>query len=33
MVANPAYLKNIKVGDQVGMTRVQALALSLEKES
>jgi hypothetical protein len=33
MVANPAYLKNIKVGDQVGMTSVQALALSLEKES
>lgn len=33
MVANPAYLKNLKVGDQVGMTRVQALALSLEKQS
>ena len=33
MVTNPEYLKHIKVGDQVGMTRVQALALSLEKES
>jgi hypothetical protein len=33
MVANPGYLKNIKVGDKVGMTRVQSLALSLEKES
>jgi hypothetical protein len=31
MVANPEYLKHIKVGDQVGMTHVQALALSLEK--
>jgi hypothetical protein len=32
MVANPGYLKNIKVGDQVGMTRLQALALSVVKE-
>jgi hypothetical protein len=32
MVENPDYLKNIKVGDQVGMTHVQALALSLRKE-
>lgn len=31
MVANPDYLGHIKVGDQVGLTRVQALALSFEK--
>jgi hypothetical protein len=33
MVTNPEYLAHIKVGDKVGMTRVQAMALSLEKES
>lgn len=33
VVANPEYLANIKVGDRVGLTRVQALALSLKKES
>ena len=32
MVSNPEYLKRIKTGDQVGITRAQALALSLEKE-
>jgi hypothetical protein len=32
MVTNPSYLENIKVGDQVGMTQVQALALSIVKE-
>lgn len=33
MVTNPEYLEHIKVGDRVGMTRVQALALSIEKEA
>lgn len=33
MVTNPAYLRHIKVGDEVVVTRAQALALSLEKES
>jgi hypothetical protein len=33
MVANPEYLTNIKVGDRIGLLHVQALALSLEKES
>ena len=32
MVVNPGYLEHVKVGDRVGMTRVQALALSFEKE-
>ncbi|MGA7760176.1 MAG: hypothetical protein WCA59_00425, partial [Candidatus Binataceae bacterium] len=32
MVSNPYYRANIKVGDQVVLTRPQALALSLEKE-
>jgi hypothetical protein len=31
MVANPEYLRNIKVGDRVGLSHVQALALSFEK--
>jgi len=33
MVTDPEYLKRIKVGDQVVITRIQALALSLNKES
>lgn len=33
MVMDPEYLKRIKVGDQVVITRVQALALSVNKES
>jgi hypothetical protein len=33
MVTNPEYLDHVKVGDRVGMTRVQALALSLKKEN
>jgi hypothetical protein len=33
MVTNPEYLSHVKVGDKVGMTRVQALALSLKKEN
>jgi hypothetical protein len=33
MVTNPGYLERIKVGDQVVITRSQALALSLDKES
>jgi hypothetical protein len=33
MVSNPYYLSHVKVGDQVMITRPQALALSLEKES
>ena len=32
MVVNPEYLEHVKVGDRVGMTRVQALAVSFEKE-
>lgn len=32
-VTNPEYLDHVKVGDRVGMTRVQASVLSLEKES
>jgi hypothetical protein len=31
MVANPKYLRHIKVGDRVAITSAQALALSLEK--
>jgi hypothetical protein len=33
MVSNPDYLGKVKVGDQVVLTRPQALALSLEKEA
>jgi hypothetical protein len=33
MVTNPEYLEHVKVGDRLGMTRVQALALSVKKES
>jgi hypothetical protein len=32
VVANPEYLRNIKVGDRVGLAGVQARALSFEKE-
>ena len=32
MVSNPYYRANLEVGDQVVLTRPQALALSLEKE-
>jgi hypothetical protein len=31
MVANPAYLEHVKVGDRVGLARAQAMVLSLEK--
>jgi hypothetical protein len=31
MVANPQYLRHIKVGDHVVITGAHALALSLEK--
>jgi hypothetical protein len=31
MVANPEYLKHIKVGDRVEITGAEALAISLEK--
>jgi hypothetical protein len=33
MVVNPEYLEHVKVGDRVGVTSVQTLALSFEKES
>lgn len=33
MVTNPEYLERIKVGDEVVITRGQALALSVDKES
>ena len=33
MVTNPEYLERIKVGDQVVITRSQALALSIDRES
>ncbi len=32
MVTNPEYLNHIKTGDQVVITRAQALTLSVEKE-
>jgi hypothetical protein len=32
MISNPDYLSHLKVGDQVAITRPQALALSLENE-
>jgi len=33
MVSDPEFLGSTKVGDQVVITHVQALALSLDKES
>ena len=33
MVENPESLKGIKVGDQIVITRSEALALSLDKEN
>jgi len=32
MISNPDYIRHVKVGDRVVITRPQALALSLEKE-